>query len=362
MRIVITGASGNVGTALLRVLPAEHDVVGVVRRPPALQGVYQRANWCSLDLTGQDGVADLRRVFEGADVVVHLAWGFQPTRDTRYLTQLGVGGTAAVLQAAHASSVGQLVHMSSVGTYAPGSYGERVDESWPTTGIASSPYSRDKSAAEALLDEYEQRLGSAAIPVARMRPGFILQRAAASGLMRYGLPEYVPMQLVLWLPLLPLDRRLCIPLVHADDVAEAITRVIDRRAAGPFNVAAEPPVGRDDIAAAARRAARSHPVRCARSTRGSQLAGTAATYRPRLARYGIHCASAGLFARQPRTRLGSAMVVDGRLGRSPGRRRAPDLHRQPAFAATLDVRSSATRRDRRVDLIASAALRATTRP
>jgi NADPH:quinone reductase-like Zn-dependent oxidoreductase len=43
VRIVITGASGNVGTALLRVLPAEHDVVGVVRRPPALQGVYQRA-------------------------------------------------------------------------------------------------------------------------------------------------------------------------------------------------------------------------------------------------------------------------------------------------------------------------------
>jgi len=250
MRIVITGASGNVGTALLRVLPAVHDVLGVVRRPPAQQGVYQRANWCSLDLTGQDGVADLRRVFEGADVVVHLAWGFQPTRDTRYLTQLGVGGTAAVLQAAHASSVGQLVHMSSVGTYAPGSYGERVDESWPTTGIASSPYSRDKSAAEALLDEYEQRLGSAAIPVARMRPDFILQRAAASGLMRYGLPEYVPMQLVPWLPLLPLDRRLCIPLVHADDVAEAITRVIDRGAAGPFNVAAEPPVGRDDIAAA----------------------------------------------------------------------------------------------------------------
>ena len=250
MRVVITGASGNVGTALLRVLPAEHDVVGVVRRPPAQQGVYQRADWCSLDLTEHDAIADLRRVFEDADVVVHLAWGFQPTRDTRYLTRLGVGGTAAVLQAAHASSVGQLVHMSSVGTYAPGSYGKRVDESWPTTGIHSSPYSRDKSAAEALLDEYEQRLGRAAIPIARMRPGFILQRAAASGLMRYGLPEYVPMQLVAWLPLLPLDRRLCIPLIHADDVADAISRVIDKRAAGPFNLAADPPVGRDDVATA----------------------------------------------------------------------------------------------------------------
>jgi UDP-glucose 4-epimerase len=250
MRVIITGASGNVGTALLRILPAEHDVVGVVRRPPAQQGVYQRAEWRSFDLTGQDGIADLRGLFEGADVVVHLAWGFQPTRDTGYLTQLGVGGTAAVLQAAHASGVGQLIHMSSVGTYAPGSYGKPVDESWPTTGIQSSPYSRDKSAAEALLDEYEQRLGSTAIPIARMRPGFILQRAAASGLMRYGLPEYVPMQLIPLLPLLPLDRRLCIPLVHADDVAEAICRVIDKRAAGPFNLAAEPPVGRDDVAAA----------------------------------------------------------------------------------------------------------------
>jgi UDP-glucose 4-epimerase len=81
MRIIITGASGNVGTALLRILPAEHDAVGVVRRTPARQGVYKRAEWCSLDLTGQDGIADLCRVFEGADVVVPLAWGFQPTRD-----------------------------------------------------------------------------------------------------------------------------------------------------------------------------------------------------------------------------------------------------------------------------------------
>ena len=39
-------------------------------------------------------------------------------------------------------------------------------------------------------------------------------------------------------------RRLCIPLIHAGDVAEAISRVIDKRATGPFNLAAEPPVGR----------------------------------------------------------------------------------------------------------------------
>lgn len=249
MRIVITGASGNVGTALLRALPADHDVVGVVRRPPSAHGVYQRVDWHSLDLIDPDAIPKLRNVFDDADVVVHLAWGFQPTHDVDYLNRLGVGGTSAVLQAAHTSGVGQLIHMSSVGTYAGGSYGQRVDESWPTTGIDTSPYSRDKSAAEAILDEYEARLGSSAIPIARMRPGFIVQRAAASGLMRYGLPGYVPMQLVPWLPILPLDRNLCIPLIHADDVAAAIVLAVERRATGPFNLAGEPPMGRDDVAA-----------------------------------------------------------------------------------------------------------------
>ena len=248
MRIAITGASGNVGTALLRALPAEHDVVGVVRRPPTPQGIYERAEWHSVDLSDGDALVNLRRVFDGVDAVVHLAWGFQPTRDTRYLTRLGVGGTSAVLQAAHSSGVGQLVHMSSVGTYAAGSYGSRVDESWPTTGIPTSAYSRDKSAAETLLDEYEKRVGDAAIAIARMRPGFILQRAAAGGLMRYGLPGYVPMQLIPKLPVLPLDDRLCIPLIHANDVADAIVRVVEQRASGPFNLASEPPMGRDDIA------------------------------------------------------------------------------------------------------------------
>ena len=120
MHVVITGASGNVGTAVLRALSTRHDITGVVRRPPAALGEYGRVDWRSVDLTDPDATAALRPIFDGADAVVHLAWGFQPTRDTGYLTELGVGGTSAVLQAAHSAGVGHLVHMSSVGTYAPG--------------------------------------------------------------------------------------------------------------------------------------------------------------------------------------------------------------------------------------------------
>lgn len=251
MRVVITGASGNVGTALLRRFAdeaPEWDIVGVVRRPPDAEGVYRDVEWQELDLTEPDAAQRLTPIVKGADAVVHLAWGFQPTRNTEYLTRLGVGGTLAVLQAAHQVAVPHLIHMSSVGTYAAGRYTRRVDESWVTSGIPSSPYSRDKSAAEELLNDYEREHDSDGIRIARMRPGFIVQRAAASGLMRYALPGWVPMIAVPLLPVLPLDRRLCIPLIHADDVAAAILRALERRATGAFNLAADPPITRAEVA------------------------------------------------------------------------------------------------------------------
>lgn len=251
MRIVITGASGNVGTALLRALQEadpSHELVGVVRRPPEADDAYAGVQWHALDLADRGVATSLRSTVEGADAVVHLAWGFQPTRNTEYLTRLGVGGTTAVLDATHEVGVPHLLHMSSVGAYAAGRYGERVDESWPATGIRTSPYSRDKAAAEAVLDDYELEHGDSGVRITRMRPGFIVQRAAASGLMRYALPGWVPMRLVPLLPLLPLDRTLCIPLIHADDVAAAFVSAIERRAGGPFNLAADPPVDRDAVA------------------------------------------------------------------------------------------------------------------
>jgi nucleoside-diphosphate-sugar epimerase len=38
--------------------------------------------------------------------------------------------------------------------------------------------------------------------------------------------------------------------VHADDVADALVRILDRRASGPFNLAAEPTLDADGLARA----------------------------------------------------------------------------------------------------------------
>lgn len=253
-RIVITGASGNVGTALLRRLTADdsdYEIVGISRRRPPSDDLYRYAHWHELDLADPGVELELLKVFRGAACVVHLAWGFQPTRNRRYLDAVGVNGSAAVLSAAHNAKVPHLLHMSSVGTYAAGRYGQKVDETFSTAGIPSSAYSRAKSAVEHMLDGYEGH-NPDGVGITRMRPGFILQRDAALGLRRYTLPAYLDPRWVRWLPLLPLDRSLSVSIVHADDVADACVKAIERRALGPFNLAAEPPVGRDDIAKALR--------------------------------------------------------------------------------------------------------------
>ena len=245
MRIAITGASGNLGSALVRRLARDdHDLVGISRRAP--ETVIGNIEWVTADLTEDSSARVLQEAFAGADAVVHLAWGFQPSHDLDHLEELGVGGTRRVLDAVTAASVPHLVHMSSLGAYSPKRDDQPVDESWPRDGVPSSPYSQHKAAAERLLDAHEHAGHDTTIT--RIRPGIIGQRSAASSLLRYGVPAVVPAKVLDLVPVLPLDRGLKIPMVHADDVADAVERVLVGRVGGAFNLAAEPPVTTDDIA------------------------------------------------------------------------------------------------------------------
>ncbi|PJJ56132.1 nucleoside-diphosphate-sugar epimerase [Mumia flava] len=238
----MTGASGNVGSAVVRRLRrAGHDVVGVVRRPGG-----QPIDWVVADLS-RDCHQVLVDAFRGADAVVHLAWGFQPTHRPDYLESLGVGGTRRMLDAVSEAGVRHVVHQSSIGAYAPRRDRAPVAEDWPTTGISSSPYSRHKVAAERLLDAFEARSETI---VTRMRPGIIGQSSAGSAQLRYFLPTVVPAAVLRRVPVLPLDRDLTLQVVHADDVAEAIARALESEAPGPFNLAADPVLSRDDVATA----------------------------------------------------------------------------------------------------------------
>jgi UDP-glucose 4-epimerase len=95
MRIVVTGATGNVGTSVLRALAADErvrEIVGVARRQPDWQA--PRTRWVSLDVERDD----LRPVLAGADAVIHLAWLIQPSRDEAELERVNVRGSRRVFQ------------------------------------------------------------------------------------------------------------------------------------------------------------------------------------------------------------------------------------------------------------------------
>jgi len=250
MRIAVTGASGNVGTAVLRSLLGHgHEVVAIARRPPEGTGPYAAAHWHPVDLTADDAQGRLRSAFEGADAVVHLAWGFQPTHDIGYLEDLALGGSTRVIAAVLEAGVPHLVHQSSLGVYSPAPADDRpVDETWPREGIASSPYSRHKVAVEKILDQVEADQGE--LTVTRTRPVLIGQRSGASGVLRYTVPALVPAAVLRLLPLLPVDGRLRLQLIHADDVANAIRLAIEQRVGGAFNLAADGVLRVEDLAGA----------------------------------------------------------------------------------------------------------------
>ncbi|WP_337059936.1 NAD-dependent epimerase/dehydratase family protein [Kineococcus sp. G2] len=255
MRIVITGAAGNVGTALLRRLAqrnaegAGHEVVGIGRRlPPADRSPYDTATWTSLDIADPARRGELHDVVRGADAVVHAAWLIQPARDSAELARVNLGGSREVVRAVRETGVPHLVHMSSIGTYAHHPDDDsRVDENWPATGIPTLQYSRDKAAVEAHLDVVEPE--SPGLTVTRVRPGLVFQRDSASEIARYFAGALVPARALgrVPLPVLPLPHGVRFQVVHADDLADALVRIVEQRAGGAFNLADEPVLGGRDL-------------------------------------------------------------------------------------------------------------------
>src|SRR4051795_2980233 len=140
LRVVVTGATGNVGTSVVRALGDDErvgEIVGVARRMPSWSA--PKVRWVSADVASDD----LGPLFAGADAVIHLAWLIQPSRDGAELERVNVEGSRRVFEAAAPAGVGALVHASSIGVYSPGP-SHPVDESYPRDGIASSFYSRHK--------------------------------------------------------------------------------------------------------------------------------------------------------------------------------------------------------------------------
>ena len=112
LKVAVTGASGNVGTALLRRLTDPRhgvaEVRGLARRPPPDIAPYDTVQWHLTDLGEAHSEHVLGEFLDGVDAVVHLAWALQPGRRPELLRQVNVEGTRRVSRAAMAASSGIL--------------------------------------------------------------------------------------------------------------------------------------------------------------------------------------------------------------------------------------------------------------
>ncbi|MGZ5933920.1 MAG: hopanoid-associated sugar epimerase [Rhizomicrobium sp.] len=209
-RVLVTGASGFVGSAVARALAARGDEVSVLMREGS-----PRTNIVDIDCRVVMGdmrdVKSMTNAMDGARYVFHVAADYRLwARDPEEIVRNNLEGARAVMEAARTTGAEKIVYTSSVAALKPVA-GVAVDEtSRHSEETVIGAYKRSKLVAERLVE----RMAGEGLPVVIVSPstpigprdvkptptGRIIVQAASGGM-----PAFVDTGL---------------NLVHVDDVAE----------------------------------------------------------------------------------------------------------------------------------------------
>jgi UDP-glucose 4-epimerase len=230
MRYVITGGSGYIGSRLTELLVERDDterVVDIDVRPPAVP--LPKTEYMRGDVRDRAAMRELLER-ERPDALLHLAFVFNPIHDEARMYDIDVNGTQAVLEAASDAGVEQVLVTSSASAY--GAFPDNpvpIAEDHPVRGQPDFSYARDKAESDRVC-----QLWAAAHPdrvMTIVRPTIVFGPNADNFLSK-GFTDS---------PFMPVmdgaDTEL--QFVHEDDTVTAITGLLDAKAAGAFNVAAD---------------------------------------------------------------------------------------------------------------------------
>ncbi len=254
LTVAVTGPTGTFGFGLMPLLQADpriDRIVGIARRPfdPSAHG------WSKLEYRRGDvrDPAALRGAFEGADVVVHLAFMITGTASRQTIREINVEGTLSAFSAAAEARAKRFVYASSVAAY--GFHPDNpvgMTEDWPVRPAARLFYAQEKAELERLLGEqaghhpgvglYLLRppvvLGPHAVGAKDILPAPVA--AAAQTVLgvvhRLGVPIPVPA------PDLPMQ------FIHEDDVGQALLKcAVAEGPPGAYNIAADGVLAMADV-------------------------------------------------------------------------------------------------------------------
>jgi predicted dehydrogenase/nucleoside-diphosphate-sugar epimerase len=166
-RVLITGASGFIGTRAAEVLSLRDSwqVRALVHRPASAARLARLpVEMVQGDLGSAD---DLARAVAGCDAVVHCAVGTE-YGNNHALHAVTVGGTESLLAAARAAGVSRFVHLSSIGIHDPAWPGP-IDEATPVVPGRGDVYGRTK----ALAEQAVLRAAGRGLEAVVLRPGCV---------------------------------------------------------------------------------------------------------------------------------------------------------------------------------------------
>jgi dihydroflavonol-4-reductase len=231
----VTGASGFVGSALVRHLSANGIALRLALRPESrrdnLEGV--KAEIVTADM--RDGAA-IAKAIRGSRWLFHVAADYRLwARDPSEIVRNNLDGTRCVMRGALAAGVERVVYTSSVATLKPHEDGTPADEtSRHTVDTAIGAYKRSKLVAERLVERMVEDEGLPAVIVNPSTPigprdikptptGRVIVEAAAGRI-----PAFVDTGL---------------NLVHVDDVAAGHLLALERGRTGESYVLGGQDVG-----------------------------------------------------------------------------------------------------------------------
>ena len=237
-RIAVTGASGYVGTVLIRELVEREDVDGIlaidVREPRQ-------------DLGGKVSFVrqDVSEPFPGLfaadeiDTVVHLAYLLRQGRNREANRRVNVDGTRNTIEACRLGGVGRLVYLSSTSVY--GAHPDNPDtltEEMPGRPVKGFQYSEDKLVSERLLEEYASESSGASVCILRCCP---IMGANADNFIADAFDK--PFLVAVSGASPPMQ------LIHEEDMVRCMTLATMGDAEGLYNLAGTGAISWDDMAA-----------------------------------------------------------------------------------------------------------------